>query len=55
MKKHYKKKFSLIKKIIIAFFIGQKNASNQAKSVFLSNQKCKIQPTLINLHPNKYS
>ena len=21
----------------------------------LSNQKCEIQPTLINLHPNKYS
>ena len=22
---------------------------------FLSNQKCMIQPTLINLHPNEYS
>ena len=25
-----------------------------SKCVTLSNQKCKIQPTLINLHPNKY-
>ena len=31
------------------------NASNRSKCVFLSNQKCKIQPTLINLHPNEYS
>ena len=25
------------------------------KCVSLSNQKCMIQPTLINLHPNEYS
>ena len=31
------------------------NASNCTKCVFLSNQKCKIQPILINLHPNEYS
>ena len=31
------------------------NASNHIKCVFLSNQKCQIQPTLINLHPNEYS
>ena len=31
------------------------NASNHTKCVLLSNQKCKIQPTLINLHPNEYS
>ena len=30
------------------------NASNHAKCVSLSNQKCEIQATLINLHPNKY-
>ena len=29
------------------------NASNHAKCVSLSNQKCEIQPTLINLHPNE--
>ena len=27
----------------------------KAKDVFLSNQKCEIQPTVINLHPNEYS
>ena len=31
------------------------NASNHTKCVSLSNQKCRIQPTLINLHPNEYS
>ena len=31
------------------------NGSNQTKCVSLSNQKCMIQPTLINLHPNEYS
>ena len=31
------------------------NASNHTKCVSSSNQKCMIQPTLINLHSNKYS
>ena len=31
------------------------NAFNHTKCVLLSNQKCEIQPTFINLHPNKYS
>ena len=31
------------------------NASNHTKCVLLSNQKCKNQPTLINLHPNECS
>ena len=31
------------------------NASNHTKWVSLRNRKCKIQPTLINLHPNEYS
>ena len=30
------------------------NTSNHTKCVSLSNQKCEIQPTLINLHPNEY-
>ena len=30
------------------------NASNHAKCVSLSNQKCEIQATLIDLHPNEY-
>ena len=31
------------------------NASNQVKCHLLSNQKCVIQTTLVNLHPNQYS
>ena len=31
------------------------NASNHTKCVSLTNQKCMIQLTLINLHPNEYS
>ena len=30
-------------------------ASNHTKCVSSTNQKCSTQPTLINLHPNKYS
>ena len=31
------------------------NGSNHTKSVSFSNQKCMIQSTLINLHPNEYN
>ena len=31
------------------------NASNHTKYVLLSNQRCDVQPTLINLHPNEYN
>ena len=31
------------------------NGSNHIKCKSLSNQKCTIQPTLINLHPNEIS
>ena len=31
------------------------NASNHAKGVSLSNQKCEIKSTLINFYPNEYS
>ena len=31
------------------------NASNHRKCVLSRNQKCEVQPTLINLHPNEYS
>ena len=40
--------FGLIKKIFMEL-------SNHTKCVSLCNPKCIIQPTLINLHPNKYS
>ena len=47
--------FGLIKKIFIELLTGLVNGSNHTKCVSLSNQKCMIQPTLINLHPNEYS
>ena len=31
------------------------NGSNHIKCVSLRNQKCKIQPNIINLYPNEYS
>ena len=46
--------FVLIRKIFIGLLTGLVNGSNHIKYVSLSNKKCKIRPTLINLHPNKY-
>ena len=45
----------LIKKIFWGLFISIVNAFDHAKCVLLSNQKCMIQPTLINLHRNIYN
>ena len=39
--------------IVLLSNIG--NGSNHTKCVLLSNQKCMIQPTLINLNPNEYN
>ena len=39
----------------MGLLISIANASNHTKCVLLSNKKCQIQPTLISLHPNKYS
>ena len=47
--------FGLIKKIFIKLLTGIVNASTHTKYVSLSNQKCGIQPTLINLHANEYN
>ena len=47
--------FESIKKIFIVLLTGLVNGSNHTKCVWSSNQKCMIQPTLINLHPNEYS
>ena len=47
--------FGVAKIMFIVLLSSVVNASNQTKCVLLSNQKCEIQPTLINLHPNKYS
>ena len=45
----------IIKKMFIVLLSSITNASNHTKYISLSNQKCMIQPTLINLHPNEYS
>ena len=47
--------FGLITKIFMGLLIRMVNACNHAKFLLLSNQKCMIQPTLIDLHPNEYS
>ena len=43
--------FGLIKKIFIGILTSLVNGYNHTKCVTLSNQKCKIKPTLINFHP----
>ena len=47
--------FRFLKKIFIRLLARVVNVSNHTKCVSLSNQKFKIQPTLINLHPNEYT
>ena len=47
--------YRLIKKIFMGLLISIINAYNHTKCVSLSDQKCMIQPTLINLHSNEYS
>ena len=39
--------------MFIGLLTGLVNASSHTKRILLSNQKCEIQPTLINLHPNE--
>ena len=47
--------FGLIKKIFVGLLTDLVNGSNHAQCVSLCNQKCMIQLTLTNLHPNEYS
>ena len=51
----YKIMLPFIKKVFIRLIATKVNASNPTKCVSLSNQKCTIQPSLINLHPNEYT
>ena len=51
----YEIMFGLNKKIFIGLLTSIVNSSNHRKWISFSNQKCMIQPTLINLHPNEYS
>ena len=46
--------FGIIKKMFIMLLSSIVSASNHTKCVLLNNQKCEIQHTLINLHPNEY-
>ena len=50
----YKVTFNIFKNIFIVLLTNIVNLSNHKKCVSLSNHKCEIQPTLINLHPNEY-
>ena len=47
--------YGLMKKMFIGLLTGLVNRSNHTKCISLSNQKCEIQPALINLHPNENS
>ena len=47
--------FPIITKMFIVLSTNMFNGPNHKKWVSLSNQKCMIQPTLINSHPNEYS
>ena len=49
------KLFGIIWKMFLVLLSSIVNALNHTKCVSLSNWKCEIQPTLINLHPNEYS
>ena len=44
--------FGFIKRIFIRLLAKLVSASSNTKCVSVSNQKCEIQPTLLNLHPN---
>ena len=46
--------FGFIKKMFIALLTSIVNASSHTKWISLSNQKCKVRPILIKLHPNEY-
>ena len=41
--------------MFVGLLISIVNASNHIKCISLRNQKCMVQPTLINLHSNKYN
>ena len=47
--------FGIIKNMFIVLLGSIVNASNHTKCVSINNQKCEIQPNLINLHPNEFN
>ena len=54
-KKRFEIMFGFIKKIFTGLLTGLVNGSNYTKCLSLTNQKYKIQPNIINLHPNEYT
>ena len=44
-----------VKKLSMGLLISIVNAPNHTRCVLLSNQKCMIRITLINLYPNEYN
>ena len=44
---------NILKMFILLLYNITVNASDRTKCVSISNQKCKMQPTLINFYPNK--
>ena len=47
--------FGFLKNMSIVLWTSLLNSSSHIKCVSLTNQKCEIQPTLINLHSDEYS
>ena len=47
--------FEIIKKMFVMLLTSIVSDSSHTKYISLNNQKCMPQPTLISLHPNKYS
>ena len=45
----------MLKKMFIVLLSSIVNTSNYTKCISLSNQKCTIQPTTINLNSNEFS
>ena len=41
--------------MLVGLLVSTVNAFNHTKCISLNNQQCMIQPTHINLHPNKHS
>ena len=54
MKETRYKMFGIIKIMFTILLTSIVNASTHTKCVSISNQKCKIQPTLINLQHNEH-
>ena len=47
--------FGFIKKRFIGLLAVVPSVSSHTKCLSLSNEKCKAQPSLINLHPDEYN